>query len=110
MAIRLGIIGAAGRMGRRIAALACEDERFAVCCGLEKEGHPGLGVDLGELIGQGRLSLPISSSWSEVPEVVINFSAPAGTVPFGLTLDSRALRIDIPAWKLEVSRVLRVRF
>ncbi len=80
MAIRLGIIGAAGRMGRRIAALACEDERFAVCCGLEKEGHPGLGVDLGELIGQGRLSLPISSSWSEVPEVVINFSAPAGTV------------------------------
>lgn len=80
MAIRLGIIGAAGRMGRRIAALAWEDERFAICCGLEKQGHPALGVDLGELIGQGMLNLPISSSWSEAPEVAINFSAPQATV------------------------------
>ena len=79
MAIKLGIIGAAGRMGRRIAALACQDHRFTLCCGLEKPDHPAQGLDLGELIGQGKLDLPIASSWSKAPQVAINFSSPQGT-------------------------------
>ena len=58
MAIRLGIIGAAGRMGRRIGVLACQDERFTVTCAIERPDHPGQGVDFGELIGQGELDLP----------------------------------------------------
>ena len=68
----------------------------------------GLGTD-----ALGTVSVPINTHPFHVlasPAGDYNFSAPAGTVPFGLTLDSRALRIDIPAWKLEVSRVLRVRF
>ena len=80
MAVRLGIIGAAGRMGRRIAALACEDERFAISCAIERVDHPASGIDLGELIGQGTLNLPVNSSWSEPPEVLINFSTPQATV------------------------------
>ena len=35
MAINLGIIGAAGRMGRRIGALACEGAELNVTCAIE---------------------------------------------------------------------------
>jgi 4-hydroxy-tetrahydrodipicolinate reductase len=80
MAIRLGIIGAAGRMGRRIGALACEDEDFSLACAIERTDHPAQGVDFGELIGLGSLELPVSSRWSERPEVLIDFTTPKATV------------------------------
>ena len=80
MAISLGIIGAAGRMGRRIGALALEDEDFSVACAIEHSDHPAQGVDFGELIGLGNLGLPISSVWSERPEVLIDFTKPKATI------------------------------
>ena len=57
MAIKLGIIGCAGRMGRRIASLANEDQNFSLTCAIERADHPSQGVDLGELLGLGKLDL-----------------------------------------------------
>jgi len=82
MAIKLGIIGAAGRMGRRIGVLACQDERFTVSCAIERPDHPAQGVDFGELIGLGKLDLVISSTWSSRPEVLIDFTTPEATMNF----------------------------
>jgi len=80
MAISLGIIGAAGRMGRRIGALACEDESLKVVCAIDIAGHPSQGVDFGELIGVGKLTVPISSAWSQKPDVLIDFTRPEATM------------------------------
>ena len=82
MAIRLGIIGAAGRMGRRIGALACQEEAFTVVSAIERPGHPGQGIDFGELIGSGKLNLPVSPSWSSRPDVLIDFTTPEATINF----------------------------
>ena len=80
MAISLGIIGAAGRMGRRIGALAWQDKNFSVACAIEHGDHPAQGVDFGELAGLGNLGLPISSAWSQRPEVLIDFTSPEATM------------------------------
>ena len=82
MAIKLGIIGSAGRMGRRIATLAHQDENFRISCAVERADHPAQGLDLGELLGLGKLDLPVSSKWSAKPDVLIDFSSPQATIEF----------------------------
>ena len=80
MAIKLGIIGSAGRMGRRIANLAHQDQDFTITCAIERPDHPAQGVDLGELLGLGKLDLPISTTFSAKPDVLINFTTPQATI------------------------------
>ncbi|MDD4909964.1 MAG: 4-hydroxy-tetrahydrodipicolinate reductase [Candidatus Omnitrophica bacterium] len=44
--IKLAVVGAGGRMGRRIIALANDDKEFNVICGIEKRGHSASGKDV----------------------------------------------------------------
>ena len=55
----IGINGACGRMGQRIAQLAREDSSLEIGVALEAAGHPALGKDLGDLIGTGKLGVPL---------------------------------------------------
>ena len=48
MPIKLAISGAAGKMGRRIIALADQDEQVRCVAALEREGAPEIGKDAGE--------------------------------------------------------------
>lgn len=80
--IKVGINGAAGRMGQRLVALAHEDRELSVAAALENPGHPRLGQDAGEVAGLGKFGVLLAS---EVPgglklDVMIDFSAPAGTM------------------------------
>ena len=50
---RIAITGAAGRMGRRIAALAIDSEQFDIVSAMEYAGHGDIGADIGELAGLG---------------------------------------------------------
>lgn len=78
--IRLGIIGAAGRMGRRIAALAIESQQFDIVCGTELPGHDALGQDIGRLAGVGDFGVAVGEKLTGQPQVVIDFSLPEGTM------------------------------
>lgn len=78
--IKLAIAGAAGRMGRRIAALAIESGRFDVVGALEQAGHDAVGSDVGELAGVGAFGVKIGSKLIESPDVLVDFSLPAGTL------------------------------
>ena len=49
--LRLAIHGAAGRMGRRLIALAAEDPQLEVIAALDSQHHPALGTDAGTLAG-----------------------------------------------------------
>lgn len=80
--IKLAIVGAAGRMGRRIAALAIESGDFDVVGALEMPGHDDLGKDIGELAGVGRFGLKVADTLGGIdyPDVAIDFSLPEGTM------------------------------
>ena len=84
---KVGIVvcGAAGRMGRRIIALATEGGTATVTGAVEAEGHPDLGVDAGELAGVGNLAVPLcsgsaASALVRPPHVTIDFSTPEGSL------------------------------
>lgn len=75
--IRLAITGAAGRMGRRLIALASESPDLKVVAAIERADHPQLSRDAGELAGVGKLGVPLSDDLLAAPDVLIDFSAPA---------------------------------
>jgi 4-hydroxy-tetrahydrodipicolinate reductase len=80
---KIAIIGAAGRMGRRIAALAAENEAFEIVCATEYSGSPDLGSDVGELAGVGPLGIKLTDELAgDKPDVAIDFSLPDGTMKF----------------------------
>lgn len=76
--ITLAVNGAAGRMGRRIVALAHADRDLKVLAALEAPGSPYLGRDAGEVSGIGPIGVPIDTALTQPPDVVIDFSLPAG--------------------------------
>ena len=80
--IKVGVVGAAGRMGRMLAAEALAAPGIALCAVFEREGHPELGRDMGLLLGQGELGVPLGADLGALVaavDVVIDFSAPVLT-------------------------------
>jgi 4-hydroxy-tetrahydrodipicolinate reductase len=80
MQTRLAINGAAGRMGQRIVALACETGDFEIVAALERPDHPQLGRDAGELAGVGLLGVVLSAKPGVAADVMIDFSLPEGAM------------------------------
>jgi 4-hydroxy-tetrahydrodipicolinate reductase len=68
--------GAAGRMGRRILALATEEQVFQVVGAIDHPSHPDLGKDAGLLAGVASLGVKLDSQFSNKASVVIDFSLP----------------------------------
>jgi len=77
--IKIAIMGAAGRMGRRIAALAIEGEQFDIVSAMDMKGHPATGRDIGELAGVGTFGVLVGDEPASAPDVLIDFSLPEGT-------------------------------
>jgi 4-hydroxy-tetrahydrodipicolinate reductase len=76
MKLKLIVVGAAGRMGRRIIALAHDSGQFDLVAAVEKADHPDTGKDAGSLAGTGPLEITLSESWPTTADVVIDFSLP----------------------------------
>jgi len=53
MATAIAVCGAKGRMGRRVVALAHEDDAFRVAAALVRPGDPEIGSDAGAALGLG---------------------------------------------------------
>ncbi len=73
---KLVVVGAGGRMGRRIIALAAESRRFELVGAVENANHPDIGKDAGPLAGTERLNVVLSDSWPAGAEIAIDFSLP----------------------------------
>jgi len=81
--IAVSVSGARGKMGSRILSLAFQDSFFKVAGALEREGHPELGRDIGELLGLGRKGVSLSSETGKVlqgVDVHIEFSTPQASL------------------------------
>ena len=57
---RIGVVGAAGRMGRVLLRLAATTPGYSLAAGSERPDTPDLGRDLGQLAGLGSLGLQLS--------------------------------------------------
>jgi 4-hydroxy-tetrahydrodipicolinate reductase len=76
--VDLVICGAAGRMGRRIVALAAEDARVRVVGAVEARGQSGVGADAGELAGIGANGVRVGDDLDAVigpSTVIVDFTA-----------------------------------
>ncbi|MGL4550386.1 MAG: 4-hydroxy-tetrahydrodipicolinate reductase [Gemmataceae bacterium] len=82
MKTRIGINGAAGRMGQRLVCLAHEDPDLEVVAALDAASNPRSGHDIGEVCGIGKLGVALSAKLPEglLIDAMIDFSAPAGTM------------------------------
>jgi 4-hydroxy-tetrahydrodipicolinate reductase len=77
------IMGAAGRMGKRLVALVQESENLTLSGAIEWPGHPAVGKDAGEEAGSGRTGILIQDDIERViakGDVIIDFTAPNVTL------------------------------
>jgi 4-hydroxy-tetrahydrodipicolinate reductase len=84
MTVRIGITGAAGRMGRMLAeAIAHSDTPATLAAAIERPESSLLGADMGELLGDDASGVSISSDLAAVPDqidVLIDFTVPESTL------------------------------
>jgi 4-hydroxy-tetrahydrodipicolinate reductase len=78
--VQVAVNGAAGRMGRRIVALAHADPQLKLAAALEHPDSQYIGVDAGEIAGVGHINLPIEAELRPHVDVVVDFSLPEGLV------------------------------
>ncbi len=84
--LKIAVTGAAGRMGRTILKIVHEMPGVAIGAGIEAEGSPHLGADLGELAGLAyKLDLTATSDAAAAIadcDAIIDFTRPAASVAF----------------------------
>jgi 4-hydroxy-tetrahydrodipicolinate reductase len=81
MKTKLVVVGAAGRMGSRIIALAIESGQFDILAAIERLDHPDIGKDAGLVAAAGPLNIKLAGAYPEIAaDVAIDFSRPDATV------------------------------
>ena len=83
--MRIGIAGCAGRMGRMLVQTVLQTEGARLAGGIEREGHPAIGEDLGALVGLPAIGLGAGDDPATLfvdAEVVIDFSSPAALLTY----------------------------
>ena len=73
----IAIVGAAGRMGQRLVALAREDSQLRLVGAVDRADHPLIQKDAGEIAGIGPIGLPMTFDLRATPAALIDFSSPA---------------------------------
>lgn len=80
---RIAVVGAGGRMGRSLLQAVSETDGLTLGAATERAGSPLLGRDVGELVGTGKLGVPLVDDLAAVTDafdVLIDFTAPAATL------------------------------
>ena len=76
---KLVIIGAAGRMGKRIISLSIDAGWFDIIAAIETKDHPDIGKDAGLAASAGPINIKLDSAYPAGADVAIDFSQPAVT-------------------------------
>ena len=109
-AVSLAIHGAAGRMGRRLIALAGAAPQLKIVAAVDSPTHPDLGRDAGILAGVKELGLPlIGGLGGAKPDVVIDFSIPAAAEAVTEACVQRQLPLVMATTGLAEPQKLRLR-
>lgn len=78
MSIKVGIMGASGRMGRMLLQSVIDNPNTTLVAGFVPDFSGLVGVDAGEFIGVGKVGVPLSLFDENLPDmdVLIDFSLP----------------------------------
>jgi len=75
MGTKLAVIGAGGRMGRRIVSQAIESGRFNIVAAIERPDHPEIGKDSGLVAASKPIDVMLTGTFPAVEtDVVIDFT------------------------------------
>jgi 4-hydroxy-tetrahydrodipicolinate reductase len=80
--IRIGIVGAAGRMGKMLIEETAATAGAVLAAASERPGHEAVGLDAGSFAGSKPMGLEIGASAEDVfkaSDVVIDFTVPKAT-------------------------------
>ena len=80
--LKIGIVGAAGRMGRMLVKVVIEADSCVLAGASEVEGAPNVGADAGLLAGLGESGVLITTDSATMfagVDAVIDFTVPAAT-------------------------------
>ncbi|MDC5807648.1 4-hydroxy-tetrahydrodipicolinate reductase [Vibrio europaeus] len=81
--VRIAVAGAAGRMGRNLVKATYLNQQAHVGAGSERPESSLVGVDVGELCGEGKFDVVLTDDLAKEIEnfdVIIDFTAPASTL------------------------------
>ena len=96
-AMKLVVVGAAGRMGQTLIRLIHSIEGVTVHAAVERAGSPFVGKDAGEIAGLGPTGVIIGDDALNAfldAEGVLDFTSPAATVEFsGLAAQARIVHV-----------------
>jgi 4-hydroxy-tetrahydrodipicolinate reductase len=96
-AMKLVVVGAAGRMGQTLIRLIHSIEDVVLHAAVERAGSPFVGKDAGEIAGLGPTGVIIGDDPLQAflhAEGVLDFTAPAATVEFaGLAAQARIVHV-----------------
>lgn len=82
MTLKIGIVGAGGRMGRNLITAVQNAEGVELGAAFERKGSSLVGADAGEVAGIGATGVKISDDLSQNTnfDVLIDFTRPEGTL------------------------------
>ncbi|MCX8117059.1 MAG: 4-hydroxy-tetrahydrodipicolinate reductase [Desulfobacterota bacterium] len=79
--IKAIVVGAAGKMGSRILHVLRETSGIELSQAIERPDHPSMGADIGEVVGLGRIGIPLEGKIKKgIGDVIINFSSPTASL------------------------------
>jgi 4-hydroxy-tetrahydrodipicolinate reductase len=94
-ALSLGIHGATGRMGARLIHLIQADPTLRLATAIVRPDHPGIGQDVGPLVGLGTLGVPLSDRIEGPLDAMIDFSTPGAALAIARACISRKVPLVI---------------
>ena len=89
--LKVGVFGAAGRMGQRLVALIDNDPELTLTLALENADSSMLGKDAGEIAGIGTIDVPLTTEIITPPDVIIDFSTPEASVELAQICSKRII-------------------
>ncbi len=79
--IKAIVVGAAGKMGSRIIHIIHETPSVSLYRAIERPDHPSIGRDIGEVIGLGKMDIPLEGELKrDGADVIINFTNPKSSI------------------------------
>jgi 4-hydroxy-tetrahydrodipicolinate reductase len=106
------ICGAAGRMGRRLVALAHAGEHLVLRAAIEAPGAASVGADAGTVAGGDAIGVAIGDDLAAAcgpDDVVIDFTAPAATVLHAEVAAARGAALVVGTTGLDTEQDRRLR-
>ncbi len=108
--IKAVVVGAAGKMGGRIIHILQEYPSIKLFQAIERPDHPSIGRDIGEIVGLGKLGIPLEGDFrKEGGDVIINFSNPQASLESMEVAHKTGLAIVIGTTGLSPEQMERVK-